>query len=86
LAAELGAITPDVLVLLGATAAKSVMGPSFKLTEHRGESMAPPEEFEGMKVVPTVHPSAVLRAPDRDEAFEAFVADLRNVNKARKVK
>lgn len=83
LVAELDVIEPDVVVALGATAAKSLLGPSFKLTQHRGERADPPEEFTGMTIVPTVHPSAVLRAPDRDDAYAAFVADLRAVTPGR---
>jgi uracil-DNA glycosylase len=79
LIAELDVIKPDVVVVLGATAAKSVMGPSFTLTRHRGERLDPPEGIAGKAIVATVHPSAVLRAPDRDEAYAAFVADLRAV-------
>ncbi|TDQ00890.1 UdgX family uracil-DNA binding protein [Labedaea rhizosphaerae] len=79
LLAELDVIEPEVVVVLGATAAKSVMGPSFTLTKHRGERLEPPEGIAGQAIVPTVHPSAVLRAPDRDEAYEAFVTDLRAV-------
>ena len=79
LVAELDVIEPEVVVALGATAAKSLLGPSFKLTQHRGERLDPPEEFGGVTMMATVHPSAVLRAPDRDEAYDAFVADLRAV-------
>ena len=79
LMAELDVIQPDIVVVLGATAAKAVMGPSFTLTKHRGDRLDPPEGVAGHVIVPTVHPSAVLRAPDRDEAYEAFVTDLRAV-------
>ncbi|WP_116113911.1 UdgX family uracil-DNA binding protein [Amycolatopsis ruanii] len=81
LVAELEAVQPSVVVLLGATAASSLMGPSFRVTAHRGELLAAPEEFAGTpeRVLATVHPSSVLRAPDRDEAFAALVSDLRAV-------
>ncbi|GAA3819111.1 MULTISPECIES: UdgX family uracil-DNA binding protein [Amycolatopsis] len=81
LVAELEAVQPSVVVLLGATAASSLMGPSFRVTAHRGELLPAPEEFSGRpeRVLPTVHPSSVLRAPDRDEAFAALVKDLRAV-------
>jgi uracil-DNA glycosylase len=69
-----------------------VLGPSFKLTEHRGEQLTlPPLEAADAEnseanpqpvTIVTVHPSAVLRAPDRDEAYESFVADLRVAAKA----
>jgi len=79
LLAELDAVRPEVVVLLGATAASSLMGPSFRVTAHRGELLPAPEEFRGRpaRVLATVHPSAVLRAPDRDDAYRAVVADLR---------
>lgn len=74
LRAELQAVGPKLLVTLGATAAKSLLGSSFRLTHHRGELL----EFDGLPLVATVHPSAVLRAPDerRDEMLEGLVADL----------
>lgn len=84
LVAELEVIEPDVVVVLGATAAKSVMGPSFTLTKHRGERLDPPDGITGAVIVPTVHPSAVLRAPDRDEAYAAFVADLAGVGEKKR--
>jgi uracil-DNA glycosylase len=81
--AELQLIRPDVAVLLGATAAKSLMGSDFRLTQHRGEVLRlPPEErtdHVDPDVVVTIHPSAVLRGPRdaRDEAFDGLVSDLR---------
>jgi uracil-DNA glycosylase len=85
LLAELNAIHPHVVVLLGATAAKSLMGSSFRLTQHRGEVLRLPADATetaldvNPQVVATVHPSSVLRGPpeDRDKAFDALVADLR---------
>ncbi|OBB03818.1 uracil-DNA glycosylase [Mycobacteriaceae bacterium 1482268.1] len=82
---EINAIQPDVVVLLGATAAKSLMGNDFRLTAHRGEILRLPavngtiDLDADPQVVATVHPSAILRGPaeDREKAFEAFVADLR---------
>ncbi|OLR92039.1 uracil-DNA glycosylase [Actinokineospora bangkokensis] len=80
LAAELDRLSPETVVCLGATAAKAVLGPSFKLTEHRGEELRPDDGLAaGLRVVTTVHPSAVLRAPDRDSAYADFVADLKVV-------
>ena len=85
---EINAIQPDVVVLLGATAAKSLMGSSFRLTDHRGEaattSPGPPRKVDldvDPQMVATVHPSAILRGrpEDRDKAFDALVADLRVV-------
>jgi uracil-DNA glycosylase len=83
--AEMMSVQPSVLVLLGATAAKSLMGSSFRLTAHRGETLHLPEVEETInltiepKVVVSAHPSSVLRGPpaDREEAFEALVSDLR---------
>jgi uracil-DNA glycosylase len=87
LAAELAAVGPSVLVALGATAAGSLFGPAFRLTQHRGTVLAwPPEkgDFAGdptpiQAALATVHPSAVLRAPDEDraEAYDGLVRDLR---------
>ncbi|MET9002441.1 UdgX family uracil-DNA binding protein [Amycolatopsis sp. NPDC004169] len=79
LLAELRAVRPELVLLLGATAAQSLLGPKFRLTAHRGEPVEPPEELAGLvpSAVATVHPSAVLRAPDREDAYAGFVADLR---------
>ncbi|WP_290059300.1 UdgX family uracil-DNA binding protein [Amycolatopsis solani] len=78
LLAELRAVRPDLVLLLGATAAQSLLGPDFRLTRHRGEPLDLPGAPAAMA---TVHPSAVLRAPDRDEAYAAFVADLKAAGK-----
>ncbi len=75
--AEVEAIRPRLLVLLGATAAQAVLGPTFRVTQHRGNIISTPL---GIPAVATVHPSSILRAPDdasREEAMAAFVADLR---------
>ncbi|SEF23184.1 DNA polymerase [Amycolatopsis pretoriensis] len=79
LLAELRAVRPDLVLLLGATAAQSVLGTKFKLTAHRGEPVEAPEDVADLvpSAVATVHPSAILRAPDRDEAYAAFVQDLK---------
>lgn len=76
LEAELEAVRPSVIVCLGATAFQSLMGSGFKLTAHRGTILESP--WAGA-VVATIHPSAVLRAPDSESrrvAFEGLVADL----------
>jgi DNA polymerase len=74
-AAELDAITPEILVLLGATAAKSVLGSSFRVTRERGVMLEGPN---GTPTIATVHPSSILRAEDerREQAFEELVCDL----------
>ena len=82
LEAELRAVNPVIVVCLGATAAQSVFGSQFKLMQQRGEVLPSPL---APRVVATIHPSAVLRAPDsegRREAFEMLVADLKIVAKA----
>jgi uracil-DNA glycosylase len=79
---ELRVVEPEALVLLGATAAKAVFGSAFRLTQHRGELL---ESDLAPIVAATVHPSAILRAPD-DEARiaqrESFAEDLRVVAQA----
>ena len=79
LEAELRAIGPSVVVCLGATAAQSVLGSSFKLMQQRG-TVLPSQLAE--QVVATIHPSAVLRAPDsagRAAAYQMLVEDLKVV-------
>jgi DNA polymerase len=76
--AELRVVRPTMLVALGATAAQALLGPSFRVTAHRGEVI----DWEGgPRIVPTVHPSSILRAPDdkRAAAYDWLVADLRVV-------
>jgi DNA polymerase len=79
---ELRVVEPEAVVLLGATAAKALLGSSFRVTRHRGEllvsDLAP-------VVSATIHPSAILRAPDeqtRAAEREAFAEDLRAVARA----
>jgi DNA polymerase len=78
--AELALLDPDVIVCLGATAAKALLGPSFRVTKQRGE-VFPRSVVDGGagSVVATIHPSAVLRADDHDLAYDGLVADLRVV-------
>ena len=81
LQAEVETVRPSLLVLLGATAAQSLLGPTFRVTQHRGKVIPTPL---GIPAVPTVHPSSILRAPDdaaREEAMAAFIADLRSVKR-----
>jgi uracil-DNA glycosylase len=66
-------------VLLGATAAKALLGSSFRVTQHRGELL---DSELAPLVSATIHPSAILRAPDeraRAAEREAFASDLRAV-------
>jgi uracil-DNA glycosylase len=81
LVAELRDVDPHVVVVLGATAAKSLLGADFRITRHRGEVIRRETSLGEKAFVPTVHPSSVLRTPDeqRDEAYGALVADLRVV-------
>jgi uracil-DNA glycosylase family protein len=76
---EIKLIRPAGLVTLGATAAKALLGPSFRLTQHRGELL---ESELAPVVAATIHPSAIVR--DRDEESRAaqrraFADDLRAV-------
>ena len=73
--AELRVVAPAVVATLGATAAKALLGPKFRITESRGTVL----DWAGLALVPTIHPSAILRMePDeRDAALDAFVADLK---------
>jgi uracil-DNA glycosylase len=73
---ELRVIRAEALVLLGATAAKALLGSSFRLTKHRGELL---DSDLAPIVTATVHPSAILRAPDdesRQAERRAFTEDL----------
>lgn len=76
LIAEIEQIRPHLVVALGATAAQALLGPAFRLTAHRGEIVASPH---APRVLATVHPSSILRAPDgetRRVELAAFVDDL----------
>jgi DNA polymerase len=77
--AELELLKPRIVVPLGATAAQSLLGKSFRVTRRRGEPIAAEPIAEW--IVATVHPSSIIRAPaDRRQAErEAFRADLRVV-------
>ena len=79
--AEIEVVRPSLVVTLGATAAQALLGASFRLTQHRGEVLSAPH---AARIVATVHPSAILRAPDEDArrvAHAEFVDDLRLVRK-----
>jgi uracil-DNA glycosylase len=73
---ELRLVKPQVLVFLGATAAKALLGSSFRLTHSRGTEL---ESGLAPHVSATIHPAAILRAPDsaaREAEREAFTRDL----------
>jgi DNA polymerase len=78
---EIELVRPDVLVALGATAAKALLGSDFRVTMHRGEFV---QSELAPFVIATVHPSSILRAEDedRDQQMAAFVADLAKVAEA----
>jgi uracil-DNA glycosylase len=79
---ELRVVKPEALVLLGATAAKALLGSSFKVTQHRGELL---DSDLAPIVTATIHPSAILRGPDdatRQQERETFAEDLRVVAQA----
>ncbi len=77
LLAELARVAPARVACLGATAARSLLGPRFSLNLSRGQLFRTPWGFEALA---TYHPAAVLRAPspaEADRLFEHLVADLR---------
>ena len=76
LEAEVGRIRPELIVCLGATAAQAVLGKGFRVTRDHGQVL----ESSLGPALGTIHPSAVLRAPDerRDEMRAQLVADLRS--------
>lgn len=77
---ELEVIAPEVIVCLGATAAKSLLGKGFKVTEQRGRWVESPL---APHVLATVHPSSILRGEpaEREKNLAAMVDDLRVVAK-----
>ena len=77
LLAELEAVRPELVVCLGATASKSLLGPSFALMRERGKVVSSPYTN---RVIATIHPSAILRATDSGRASEMralLLTDLR---------
>jgi DNA polymerase len=77
--AELANIHPQLIVCLGATAARAVIGKEHRLLKERGHFFPHPM---AMGVTATVHPSAILRVPDTESRhleYAAFVKDLRAV-------
>jgi uracil-DNA glycosylase len=79
LRAEVAAIRPQVVLALGAVAARSLLGRTVPIGASRGKRF----EFDGFPVYVTYHPSAVLRADERaSEVRAALVADLRDVKRS----
>jgi uracil-DNA glycosylase len=81
LEAELKVIRPALIVCLGATAAQTLFGSQFRLMKERGAPLVTPD---GTRALATIHPSAVLRAPDaegRRAAFQLLLGDLRAAKK-----
>jgi DNA polymerase len=77
--AEIAVVHPRIIVCLGATAAKALLGNAFKVSVDRGRFVESPL---APLVTATVHPSSILREPDsnaRRVAMKAFVKDLKKV-------
>jgi len=80
--AEIQVVRPALIVALGATAAQSLLGTGFRLLANRGRVLA---ELLPTPVLATIHPSAILRAPDdaaRRRELNKFVEDLRVASEA----
>jgi uracil-DNA glycosylase len=77
---ELQSVEPKALMCLGATAAQALLGRQFRVSRQRG---IPVEADLAPLVMATVHPSSILRADeaDRDDAWRAFVDDLKALAK-----
>ncbi len=74
-------IQPRIVVCLGATAARSLIGKQYRVLRDRGKFL---EREGGGYITATVHPSSVLRSPDTDrrhQEYEAFVRDLKAVTR-----
>ena len=83
LEAEIAVVRPQVVICMGATAAQSLLGRDFRVTQHRGEFLESPL---APAVTATIHPSAILRAPDEETRrieFAKFVTDLKKASKGR---
>ena len=75
--AEIAAVQPKIIVCLGATAAQSLLGRDFRVTQQRGQLL---KSKLAPLVMATVHPSSILRAPDeetRHAEMQRFIEDLR---------
>jgi DNA polymerase len=77
--AEIATVRPNVIVLLGATAAQALLGREFRVTRHRGEFLKSPL---APYVMATIHPSSILRAPDdkaRHAEMARFVEEMKKI-------
>jgi uracil-DNA glycosylase family protein len=84
LGAEIEVVQPKVLVCLGATAAQALLGKDFRVTKMRGKWV---DSDHAKKMIATIHPSAILRAPDREareRQYKEFVSDLSVIAKVLK--
>jgi len=79
LEAEIGRVDPQLVVLLGATAGKALLGSGFRVTKERGVVMERETPAGTRRFLATIHPSAILRmdAALREQGYADFVADLR---------
>ena len=84
LEAELTLVDPTLIVCLGATAARALLGSTFRVTKQRGQVLELATPVGARPVLATVHPSAVLRATaeERSAAFAGLVSDLRTAREA----
>jgi DNA polymerase len=84
LEAELTLVDPALIVCLGAVAARSLLGTTFRVTQQRGQLLDLATPIGVRRVLATVHPSAVLRTAgdERSSAFAGLVADLRTAREA----
>ncbi|SEC57722.1 DNA polymerase [Paramicrobacterium humi] len=81
--AEMRSVKPDVIVCLGATAGRAVLGRPTRVTAERGHPLSAEGIDQG--IVVTTHPSAVLRVRDADEREAAFAAFVDNLVVAREI-
>lgn len=85
LQAEIALIKPDVIVILGATAAQSLLGPKIRVTKQRGEFL---ESNLAPYLMATLHPSSILRAPDAETRrleLRRFIDDLKKLARVIKI-
>ncbi len=78
--AEIARVDPELIVCLGAVAAKDLLGSGFRITQDRGHVVEAIIGDRTRRVFATIHPSAVLRTtdgPERDEAYAGLVGDLK---------